>query len=259
MSPINGIICDTLTFYNKDFGIIKSLNSLLIRHILTNDANSLLLFGSLGDGDLFSIAEKIRLIEIVLEITKKNVPILIGIYANQIDKILNQIETLGKKFGDLNFMISPPISEKISIDAMKSYFENILGSINLKNQIYLINNPPLFAGNEIEADLLKKLKEFTNLKGLNDSFYNIKKCKLYIQLINKNFSVFCGLEENSHNFFQLIPLEQRKYSGIVSNISNLVNMCSKLYKYALEDNILELLQLQEQINGIRNEIYEIKT
>ncbi|MFX0103972.1 MAG: dihydrodipicolinate synthase family protein [Candidatus Hodarchaeota archaeon] len=259
MPKINGIICDTLTFYDKDFGIIKSLNSLLIRHILTNDANSLLLFGSLGDNDLFSIGEKIKLIEIALEITEKNVPILVGIYGNQIDKVLNQIENLGKNFQDLNFMISPPFSEKIPIDNMKSYFENILGSISLKNQIYLINNPLLFAGNEIEPDLLKNLIKYTNLKGLNDSFYNIKKCKSYIQLINKNFSVFCGLEENSQNFFQLVPLGLRKYSGIVSNISNLVNICSKLYKYALEDNILELLQLQEQINDIRNKIYEIKT
>jgi 4-hydroxy-tetrahydrodipicolinate synthase len=259
LPQINGIICNTLAFYDKDFGIIRSLNSLLIRHVLTNDANSLLLFGSLGDGDLFSIGEKIKLIEIALEITEKNVPILIGIYGNQVDKILNQIENLGKRFEDINFMISPPFSEKISVDAMKSYFENIFGSINLKNHIYLINNPPLFAGNEIEPDLLKNLIEYTNLKGLNDSFYNIKKCKLYIQLINQNFSVFCGLEENSQNFFQLVPLGLRKYSGIVSNISNLVNMSSKLYKYALEDNILELLQLQEQINDIRNKIYEIKT
>ncbi|UCD01286.1 MAG: dihydrodipicolinate synthase family protein [Promethearchaeota archaeon] len=259
MPPLNGIICDTLTFYNKDFRIIKNLNSLLIRHVLTNDANSLLFFGRLGDGDLFSTGEKIRLIELALEITEKRVPILVGIFGNEIDGVLNQIENLGKKFEDINFMISPPFSEKLSIDAMKSYFENILGSNSFKNQIYLINNPPQFAGNEIEPNLLKNLIEFTNLKGLNDSFYNIKKCKSYIQLINKNFSVFCGLEENAQNFFQLVPLEQRKYSGIVSNISNLVNICSKLYKYALEDNILELLQLQEQINDIRNKIYEIKT
>ncbi len=156
-------------------------------------------------------------------------------------------------------MLSPPISEKKTTDTIKSYFENILGSVNPKNQIYLINNPLRFAGNEIEPDLLQNLMEFTNLKGLNDSFYNIKKCKSYIQLLNKNFSVICGLEENFQSFFQLIPLNQRIYSGIVSSISNLGNMCSKLYKYALEDNILELLKIQEHINDIRHKIYEVKS
>lgn len=257
MTYINGVICNTLTFYNKNYEIDKELNSLLIRHILTNDINSLLLFGNTGDGQIFSdkIEEKIKLIDLSFEITKKKTPIIIGIYGDDVDDILNQIETLGKKFNDLNFMITPPITKKMSTQDIKSYFENILSSVDPKNQIYMLNNPDLFAGNEITPNLIKELLEFSNLKGLNDSFYNIKNCKSFIQLLNKNFSVNCGMEENSQVFFQLVPIEQRKYSGIVSSISNLVNMFSKLFRYALEDNILELLQLQEQINDIRNKIY----
>ncbi len=212
----------------------------------------------MGDGNLFSTAEKIKLIELVLEITEKKNPILVGINGNQVDDIINQIENFEKKFEYLSFMISPPISEKKPVDVIKSYYENILGSINPKSQIYLYNNPPQFARNEIEPNLLNYLIEFPNLKGLNDSFYNIRNCKSYIQLLNENFSVFCGLEENFQTFIQLIPLNKRKYSGIVSSISNLVNMCSKLYYYGLEDNLLELLQLQEQINDIRIKIYNIK-
>ncbi|MFX0137963.1 MAG: dihydrodipicolinate synthase family protein [Candidatus Hodarchaeota archaeon] len=259
MPPITGVICNALTFYNNNFEINKELNSLLIHHILTNDANSLLLFGNSNDANLLSMIEKIKLIDLLLEITQKKIPILIGIYDDYPDEVIDQIENLGKKFEDLNFMISPPLLEKKSIETIKSYFENILSSINPKNQIYLINNPPQFAGNEIEPNLLKNLMEYPNLKGLNDSYYNIKICKSYIQNLNNDFSVFCGMEENFQTFFQLIPLNQRKYSGIVSSISNLVNMCSKLYNHALEDNILELLQLQEQINDIRIKIYENKS
>ncbi len=257
MTHVNGVICNTLTFYNKNYEIDKELNSLLIRHILTNDINSLLLFGNTGEGQIFSdkIEEKIKLIDLSFEITKQKTPIIIGIYGDDADDILNQIETLAKKFTALNFMITPPITKKLSSQDIKSYFENILSSIDPKNQIYLHNNPGLFAGNEITPNLIEELLEFSNLKGLNDSFYNIKNCKSFIQLLNKNFSVCCGMEENSQVFFQLVPIEQRKYSGIVSSISNLVNMFSKLFRYALEDNILELLQLQEQINDIRNKIY----
>ena len=261
MQQINGVICNAITFFNRNNEIIKNLNSLLIRHILTNDANALLLFGSMGDRPLFSskIEEKIKLIDIAMELTAKKIPILVGIYGADADEIIQQIENLGKNFDELNYMIPPPISENLSSEGIRSYFENILGSINPRNQIYLYNNPLQFVKNEIEPNWLKKLTEFPNLRGLNDSFYNIKICKSYLQLINENFSVFCGLEENSQNFFQLIPLNQRKYSGIVSSISNLVNMCSKIYYYAVNDNLLELLQLQEQINDIRAKIYDIKT
>ncbi len=258
MPPINGVICNTLTFYDQDLKIMDYFNSLLLRHILTNDANSLLLFGNIDESNLLTETEKIKLIEIATNITESKIPLLVGIFGNEPEGVIDQIESIGKKFENLSFMISPPISEKQPEDVIISFFENILSSINPNNQIYLINNPLDFSRNEIDPESLKKLIEFTNLKGLNDAFYNIKKCKSYIQFLNNNFSIFCGLEEYAQSFFQLVPLNQRKYTGIVSNISNLGNMCSKLYKYALDDNILELLQLHEQINDIRNKIYQVK-
>ncbi|MHA2180881.1 MAG: dihydrodipicolinate synthase family protein, partial [Promethearchaeota archaeon] len=261
MSQINGVICRALTFFDENSNVLEDLNSLLIRHILTNDANSLLLFESTGEGTLFSnsIEEKTKLINIALKTTEEKIPIIARLYGDNAEEIINQIDTLGKKFEKICFMISPPISIEVSPNFLKSYFQNILGSNNTKNHIYLYNNPLQFSGNEIAPELLKSLISFNNLKGLNDSFYNIRSCRSYAQLINENFSFFCGLEQNFHNFFQLIPLVQRKHTGIVSSISNLVNLCSKLYFYALEDNLLELLNLQEQIDDIRSKIYSVKT
>ncbi|MDX1797753.1 MAG: dihydrodipicolinate synthase family protein [Candidatus Lokiarchaeia archaeon] len=253
------MICNTLTFYIKDFKIIDNLNSILLRHILTNEADSILLFGRMDKNNKYSISEKTKLIELVYKATENKVPIMVGLYDNYADKILAQIENMGKKFGDLNFMISPPITEKRTKEDMLGFFENILSSITSKNHIFLINNPPLFAGNEIDPNLLKSLMTSPNLKGIIDAFYNIKNCKAYIQNLSDEFSIICGMEENSQTFLQLIPLNKRKYSGILSNLSNLVNMYSKLFNFAKEDNLLEILQIQEQINDIRNKIYEIKT
>lgn len=186
MVQINGVICNAITFYGRNFEIIEKLNSLLFRHILTNDANSLLLFGSIGDGNLFTdkIEEKIKLINLALEITEKQVPLLVGIYGVSTDDVIDQIERLRKNFDDLNYLISPPVSEKISVEAINAYFENILGSISPKSQIYLYNDPTQFARNEIEPKVLENLSEFSNLKGLNDSFHNIKNCKSYLTKLN---------------------------------------------------------------------------
>ncbi|MFX1410638.1 MAG: dihydrodipicolinate synthase family protein [Promethearchaeota archaeon] len=260
MPIVSGAICDAVTFYNKDFEILNELNSLLFRHILTNGADSLILFGTTGEGIIFSdkLEQKIKLINLALEASAKKNPIIVGVYSNDIEGSINEMDELAKKFNNINFMISPPFSKRLSNENIKSYFENILGSINFKNPIYLFNNPDQFVGNEIEPELLNNLKEFTNLKGLNDSFYNIKNCRSFIQLLNEDFTIQCGMEGNFQNFFQLIPLAKRKYSGIISCISNLVNLCSKLYYFALEDNILEMHHLQDQINDIRNKIYDFK-
>ena len=60
-----------------------------------------------------------------MELTEKKNPILVGIYGNTADVIIEQIENLGKKYDEISFMITPPFSEKISSDAVESYFENI--------------------------------------------------------------------------------------------------------------------------------------
>ncbi|MFX1337189.1 MAG: dihydrodipicolinate synthase family protein [Promethearchaeota archaeon] len=256
---VNGIIVPSLTFFNKDYEIEMDLNKILIRHALLNKANAIYLFGTTGEGIYFSdkLNEKIKFLNLTIEINDK-IPILLGAFGNEVDEVTNQIETLGKKFSALNFFIAPPFSKKLPADELKIHFESILDSLSLKNHIYLYHNPEQFAGNEIDPKIVQELRNFENLRGIKDASNKINNYKAYIGQLSENFSVLCGDESRFSFFLQLIPLELRKYAGIVPGIANLTNICSKLYKAALEDNILELTQHQEHLDDIRNKIYDIK-
>ena len=256
---INGVIVPSITFFNKNFEIEMELNSILIRHALLNRANAIYLFGTTGEGIYFSdkLNEKIKFLNLTTEINDK-IPILLGAFGNEVDDVVNQIDILGKKFTNLNFFLAPPFSKKLTIGELTLYFENILSSLSVTNHIYLYHNPELFFGNEINPKIVQELREFQNLRGIKDASKKIYNYKAYIQLLGENFSVFCGEESRFSFFLQLIPLELRKYAGLVPGIANLINICSKLYNAALEDNILELTQLQEQLDDIRNKIYDIK-
>lgn len=142
---------------------------------------------------------------------------------------------------------------------LQNYFKNIFDSVNIKNPFFIYNNPEEFAGSDTNPNLIKELMGNSNLCGIFDTFDNINDCKLYIQLISENFSLICTNESNFQNFFQLIPINLRIYSGIAPNISNLTNIGSKLYYCAIEEKILELHNLQEQINDLSSKIYDIKT
>ncbi|MHA2430589.1 MAG: dihydrodipicolinate synthase family protein [Promethearchaeota archaeon] len=248
----------SLTFYNKKNEVNIEIQSLLIRHLLVNGADSIYLFGVTGDGRLFSNnrIEKIKLINLTLESTGEKTPILVGVLGNEVEEIIEELDELGKKFDKLNFVLSPPLIEKKS--DLESYFTEIFDSINIKNQIFLSNNPKDFAGNEINPNFIKKLLGNPNFSGFIDSFDNINNSKSYIQMINQNFSLLCGKEENFQKFLQLIPLNLRKYCGIIPKIGNLVNIASKLYFCAIEDKILDLHQIQDQLNDVRNNIYDFK-
>ncbi len=257
---LNGVIVPTITFFNENFEINAEINSLLIRHALLNDVNGIFLFGITGEGRHFSerFEEKVKLIDLALDITKNDVPILVGIYGNEENEVINQLETLGNKYDSINFVITPPFAEKRPIADLKSYFETIIGSGSYKNQVYLYNNPKVFAGNAIDYTIVHWLLSFPKLAGINDSSEKINNYQKYIQLISEEFGVYCGRERNFSTFLQLVPKDKRKYVGLFPSISNLGNLCTKLYLASVEEDPLKIIQIQEELTDFRKKIYDIQ-
>jgi Ser/Thr protein kinase RdoA (MazF antagonist)/dihydrodipicolinate synthase/N-acetylneuraminate lyase len=199
------------------------------------------------------------LINLTIKLTGNKTPILVNILTEPQETLINQIEELGKQFNEINFVLSNPILEKKDSNLLLNYFETIFETSNAKNPIYLYNNYHEFAKNEINPAIVKNLLKYSNFNGIIDPLDNINFCKDYINLIKEDFTFICSKEENFQKFFQLIPLKLRKFAGILPNISNLVNLCSKLYFCALEEKILELYQIQEQVIDIINKVYDIKS
>jgi len=254
MSQINGVIVPSILLFDENSQIDIKLTSFLFQHQFLNGANAILIFNR-EQNFLDNIDQQKKLIKKAYKVTDKQIPVMIAVSGSNLEDIIDQIEDLGGEFNNLNFIIAPEFSEKRISSELKSYFENIFSSLTLDNPIFLYNNPVQFARNEIEPDILSNLVEFPNLKGIIDASDKINFYKANINLLNENFSVVCSNPGKFSTFLQLIPKNKRKYSGIVPSVGNLVNLGAKLFKAALEDNILEIIQIQELINDIRDKIY----
>ncbi|MFX1393773.1 MAG: dihydrodipicolinate synthase family protein [Promethearchaeota archaeon] len=254
-SQIRGVIVPSIIFFDDDSQIDFELNSVLFKHIFLNGANAILIFNTLDEYFQDDIDNQIKLVKKAYKSTENKIPVMLGVNGDELDDIIHQIEVLGKKFNELNFILSPQSSEKMSSIELKSYFENIFNSISLDNPLFLYNNPIQFAGNEIQPNIISDFIRFPNLRGIIDGSEKISFFKANISLLNDNFSVFCSNASKFSTFLQLIPKDLRKHSGIVSSMGNLVNISSKLYKAALDDNILDIIQIQELLADIRDKIY----
>ncbi|MFX1298026.1 MAG: dihydrodipicolinate synthase family protein [Promethearchaeota archaeon] len=260
MEHISGIIVPSITFFNEKFEVNEELNSLLYRHILLNGADSLFIFGNTGEGIEFidKIDEKRKSVELALKVSENKVPILLGAFGNDAEEAINQIELLGKEYKALNFVITPPISQKLGKKELISYFENILGSLTLKNQIFLYNNPYRFAKNNINREIVKTLLKCDNLKGIKDTTDDFNNTKQLIDFISEDFAVFCGDENNYSAFLKVVPMKLRKYSGLVPSISNISNICKEMFQKALKGEDSQLDKLQEELHKQQNGLYDIK-
>ena len=227
---------------------------------MLNEANGILLFGATGEGECFQgkVNEKIKNIKIALEVIKDQCPIIVGVFGKNVDDILNEMGELGDIYSDIGFIIGPPLEKKIQAKELTDYYENILTSTELENPIYIYNNPPFFQGVDIQPDILDQLIKFPNLKGLKESSEKINKYIAYFNYISEDFTLLCGREGILSTFLQLVPLELRKFCGVVPSISNITNICSKIYNAALTENTLDLLKLQEDLNEFRVKIYDLQ-
>jgi dihydrodipicolinate synthase/N-acetylneuraminate lyase len=257
---VHGVIVPSLTFFDENQKIINEIQSLLIKHLLLNGADAILLLSRFGEGLLFSedIEQTYNLIDLTYEITGNKTPILLNILGDDEVNIISKLNEVGKKYPKLIFVLPPPIYKKLSFSQLISYFENILSSINIKNTLILNNNPFKFHENEITPEIVAKVREFSNVKGLIDDFENINYAKFYSSIMGDNFSIFCSKEGNFQKYFQIVPPEHHKISGIVPSISNLVNLCSKIYYCAIEEKLLELHQYQDDLNDLHLKIYDPK-
>jgi len=183
---LNGVICPTITFFNHNFEVNVELNSLLFRHVLLNGANAIFLLGTTGEGIYFSnkLEEKIKLVNLAYEITEEKIPILVGVFGNDPNEIIDEIEQFGKKFKKLHFILPPPFLETSDDEGVKVYYMTILEALNVNNKIILYNNPKLFANNNISPNILNDLIEYPNLIGIKDSSEKFGNYKGYIKYLN---------------------------------------------------------------------------
>jgi len=176
---LNGVIVPSLTFFDENHIINSEIQTLLTKHLLVNGADGILLLSRIGEGLLFSEDKEqiYNLIELTYEVTGNKIQILLNIIGSGEENAIDQLNELGKKYMKLSFVLAPPLYEKYSSFELNSYFENILSSINIKNPIFLYNNPSKYYGNEINPDILTKMRDFSNLRGLIDDFENINYAK----------------------------------------------------------------------------------
>lgn len=257
---LNGVIVPSLTFFDENHIINSEIQTLLIKHLLVNGADAILLLSRIGEGLLFSEDKEqiYNLIDLTYENTGNKSHILLNVIGNGKQNAIDQLNDIGKTYPNLFFVLAPPINQKYSSSELTSHFETILNTTNIKNPIYLYNNPSKYYGNEINPDVIRKLSDFSNLRGLIDDFENINNAKLYSSMIRDDFSLFCCNEQNFQKYFQIIPPDHYNISGIVPSISNLVNLCSKFYYCAIEEKLLELHQYQDEIVDLHNKIYDPK-
>ena len=217
MSKIRGIYAAGMSIFNDDLSLNIKKTILHAENIIDQGCHGVAIFGSTGQAQLISIAEKIQLLNKLSE-SKYRDKYIIGTGLNSLIEVINYMK-LSSSLNFKTFLIMPPAYYKYGDNEVFNFYSKLVEAVP-DSEIILYNFEKLcgykFSVNCVE-ELAKKFPD--QIVGVKDSSYN-----LYENLKLKNFSIFPGSE------LKLLKGLELGCSGVITATCNVTaELARKVY------------------------------
>ena len=218
MTKIKGIYAASLSILNENLKLDIKRTIQHAEMLIDQGCHGVAIFGSTGQAQLISIAEKIELLNSLSQSNYRD-KFLIGTGLNSLGETINFMKvalTLNFK----RFLIMPPAYYKYDDKDVVEYYSKIIDQVP-QSEIVLYNFEKL-CGYKFSVDCVRHLvKKFPKqIIGVKDSSYN-----LFKDLKIENFSILLGSELKLLNSLKL------GCSGIITATCNVTaNLSRKVYE-----------------------------
>ena len=214
MSLIKGIYAASLSVLNEDLTLNIKKTIEHAEMVIDQGCHGAAIFGSTGQAQLISVAEKIKLFN-QLSLSKYNEKFIIGTGLNSLGETIN-LMSVAKSLNFKRFLIMPPAYYKYGDDEVVKFYSKIIEAIP-DSEIILYNFEKL-CGYKFSIECIEKLvSRFPEqIIGVKDSSYN-----LFENLRLENFSILPGSESKLFKGLEL------GCSGIITATCNVTAELSR--------------------------------
>lgn len=208
---ITGTGVALVTPFRKDGGVdFKGLGK-LVESMVDNKVNFLVPLGTTGETATLNKSEKTAVLDYIIEVNDKRLPILYGLGGNNTQEILNIIKETD--FSGIDAVLSvSPYYNKPSQRGIYQHYKMIAGACPVPLMLY---NVPGRTGSNITAETTLALaNEVDNIFGIKEASGNFEQTMNIIKNKPKNFVVFSGDDAIT------LPLMAVGADGVISVAAN---------------------------------------
>lgn len=215
MKLINGLITPMITPFNRDLN--QSINydatKQLIEHLIQKGVDGLFLLGSNGEMHVITNKEKVEFAEYVINEVKGKIPVYVGTGGCSTRETI-ELSIKMEELGADALSVLPPYFIKPTEQELYEHFKAIANSVAIPIILY---NIPKSVGYSLSAELIEKLSEIENIKGIKDSSGDLKILQKYIKVSEKSdLNILVGSDS------KIVPAYQMGAKGAVAGTSNLL-------------------------------------
>jgi 4-hydroxy-tetrahydrodipicolinate synthase len=224
MSKIKGVYAASMSILNDNLSLNIKKTIQHAEMVIDQGCHGVAVFGSTGQAQLITVAEKINLLN-ELSASKYREKYIIGTGLNSLGETIN-LMNVAKSLNFRKFLIMPPAYYKYDDNDVINFYSKIVESIP-ESEIILYNFEKL-CGYKFSIECVEKLvKRFPDqIVGVKDSSYN-----LFENLKLENFSILPGSES------KLLKGLELGCSGIITATCNATaELARKVYDDFISQN-----------------------
>ncbi|PKF73635.1 4-hydroxy-tetrahydrodipicolinate synthase [Chryseobacterium sp. PMSZPI] len=246
MSILKGVGVALVTPFNEDLSVDFDSLTKLVEYNIDNGTNYLVVLGTTAEAATLSAEEKKQVIEHIIKVNNKRLPLVLGIGGNNTFEVKKQIEEADLSAFEAVLSVSPYYNKPNQEGLYQHY--KVLASTGKNIIIY---NVPSRTGQNIEADTTIRLaKEFPNLFMIKEAAPNILQ---YFDILRKKpegFSLVSGDDEYT------LPVTLAGGDGVISVIGQgYPKEFSTMVQLAFEGKVKEAYEIHNKLVEITRLIF----
>jgi len=246
MSILKGVGVALVTPFNEDLSVDFDSLTKLVEYNIDNGTNYLVVLGTTAEAATLSDEEKKQVIDHIIKVNNKRLPLVLGIGGNNTLEVKKQIEETDLSDFDAVLSVSPYYNKPNQEGLYQHY--KVLASTGKNIIIY---NVPSRTGQNIEADTTIRLaKEFPNLLMIKEAAPNILQ---YFDILRKKpegFSLVSGDDEYT------LPVTLAGGNGVISVIGQAYpKEFSTMVQLAFDGKVKEAYEIHNKLVEITRLIF----
>ena len=247
MKEIQGHGVAIITPFKRDGTIDFDALQVIVNHLIAGGVDFIVLLGTTAETATLSKEEKISLVDHIINVNSRRLPLILGLGGNNTREILEMFEWFDLSAFSGLLSVSPYYN-KPNQEGLYQHFKTIATHSSLPLILY---NVPSRTGVNISPETVLRLAtDFKNIVAIKEASGDFHQAQTIIKICPPNFSILSGDDEMS------LPLILAGAKGVISVIGNAVpQQYSKIIHQGLLRNIDEAYSIQYQLLNLIRMIY----
>ena len=247
MREIQGHGVAMITPFNGDGSIDFDAIPVIVNHLIAGGVDYLVVLGTTAETATLTKAEKIALVDKIIEINAGRLPLVLGLGGNHTQELIGMFDWFNLSSFTALLSVSPYYN-KPNQEGLYQHFKTIANHSSLPVILY---NVPSRTGVNIDPETVLRLAEdFDNIVALKEASGDFQQAQTLMKLCPPDFSILSGDDEMS------LPMIMAGAKGVISVIGNAMpEQYSKIIQEGLKRNVDEAYSIQYQLLDLIRMIY----